>query len=490
MGGGFAMTDRISLAYRPPGPVAARFMTSSADVQLLNGPIGSGKTTACLIKSVMLACRQRPSSRDGKRKFRVCAVRDTYRQLWKTTLASWFKRFPRTHGDFTGSEGAPATHRLQFPLQDGTIVDFQIDFVAIGDQNAEDVLRGYEVTCFYLNEADLLAKEVYTYARGRAGRYPDMEEGGPSWYGVLMDCNAPELDNWLYQDFWSDLPQGIEVFRQPSGLSAQAENIANLPPGYYATQSSGQPEWYITRMLKNMPGYSRAGKPVYPEFNDALHVDGIILPVPGRKLVIGLDAGLTPAAVICQQDAHGVWLILEELASEPGVGAVRFAARLRQLLNERYAGFEVVAWADPAAAYGVDKVEGEASWIDIVARETGIRIRPAPSNALTRRLEAVRLPLSRLIEGKPGLRLSTRCTTLRHGFNSGYRFRKLQVAGDTRYDESPEKNEYSHPHDALQYALSGGGEDAEVMARAKRGDSSKLPRQAEGDYNPYQGVMR
>jgi hypothetical protein len=36
--------------------------------------------------------------------------------------------------------------------------------------------------------------------------------------------------------------------------------------------------------------------------------------------------------------------------------------------------------------------------------------------------------------------------------------RRLKVAGDERYHDEPNKNGFSHVHDALQYALSGGGE--------------------------------
>jgi hypothetical protein len=47
---------------------------------------------------------------------------------------------------------------------------------------------------------------------------------------------------------------------------------------------------------------------------------------------------------------------------------------------------------------------------------------------------------------------------VRKGFNGGYRYRKLQVSGGERYSDEPEKNKYSHPHDALQYLLLGAGE--------------------------------
>jgi hypothetical protein len=494
----------IDLIYRPPGPVAQAFMASRARVQIINGPIGSGKTTAALMKGIRLGQAQRPSTtrtvrfkgRDAPvRQFKLCTVRDTYRQLWGTTIQSWFKRIPRDVGEFNGAVNAPASHHVSFGLSDGSLCEFTHDFVAIGENAVEDVLRGYEPTAFYLNEADLLAKEVYTYARGRAGRFPDMSEGGPTWYGVLLDCNAPEFQSWLYQDIFTLSPDelaeaGIDLFRQPSGLSPLAENVDNLPPDYYANQVRLAPEWYIERMVKNRPGYSRAGRPVYPEFTDQLHVPGVdIQPVRGLRLFIGLDAGMSPAAVFGQQRTNGQWVILDEIASEPGTGAIRFAEALARRLKDRFQGFDldsIVPYADPAAFYGADRKAGERDWTQIVGAKAGLRIRPAPTNKPGPRWEAVRLPLTRLIDGAPGLQLSPRCKVLRLGFNSNYRFRKITGEAE-RYDEQAEKNDASHPHDALQYLLSGGGEDAEIRLRSgeRRRQHAAQQRQAQPAWDPY-----
>lgn len=491
------MAQNLNLDWQPPGPVAAAFMRSIKPVQIINGPIGSGKTTACLIKAVRIAARQMPSTRSGEvvvidgrehrlRKFKVCVVRDTYRQLWKTTLPSWWKRIPRSVGEFTGAENSPATHKVQFALKDNTAVDFHVDFIAIGENSVEDVLRGYEPTVFYLNEADLLAREVYNYARGRAGRYPDMSEGGPSWYGILMDCNAPELSSWLYLDIFRRTPADVDLFRQPGGFDPHAENLPNLPKGYYENQKSGQPEWYIKRMLENVPGYSRAGKPVFPEFNDFVHVAPFDLePIPGLALQLGVDAGMHPGGAIGQRMPNGQWRILDELIGEAGMGASRFGEMLAQRLKERYEGWRTIhAWADPSAAYGVDKKAGESSWIEIVAAAAGIRIDPAPTNSLVPRIEAVRRPLSRMIDGKPGFLLSPRCVVLREGFNSGYHFKKLEGADIERYKEEPDKNDHSHPMDGLQYLLSGGGEDIEIRDRKDRGHQAVSSMRHEHEWDP------
>lgn len=58
-----------------------------------------------------------------------------------------------------------------------------------------------------------------------------------------------------------------------------------------------------------------------------------------------------------------------------------------------------------------------------------------------------------LIDGNPGLLVSPKCKTLRKGFQGGYQYRRLQVSGD-RYTDKPDKNQYSHIHDAMQYVCS------------------------------------
>jgi hypothetical protein len=451
----------INLAWEPPGPVAEAFYASTARIQLINGPVGSGKTTAALMKGVKIARQQRPSRRyrirDPKGEFvpvrhvRMTVVRDTYRQLWRSTIPSWWKRMPQSLGTWTGGLNAPATHRVPMFPGDGTGVDLHVDFAALGDLDVEEFMRGYEPTFWYLNELDLLAQEVMAFALGRAGRYPDAADGGPTWYGVLADCNAPEFESWLYREIFLKTPAeraalGIDLFIQPGGRDPGAENLANLPADYYEPKA-GQAEWYIARMIDNKPGYSRAGKPIYPEFNDRLHVaPGELELVPGLPLGIGIDGGGSPAAVFGQRLPSGRWYIIDELITEHGTGPMRFGDLLAQRLRERFPNApKVQGWADPSTTYGADVKSGEKNWKEIVESRTRIRIDPAPSNAPSVRWEAVRKPLQTLIDGEPAFKLSPRCRVIRAGFNNGYHFRRMQVPGAERFDEQAEKNDYCVP---------------------------------------------
>jgi hypothetical protein len=54
--------------------------------------------------------------------------------------------------------------------------------------------------------------------------------------------------------------------------------------------------------------------------------------------------------------------------------------------------------------------------------------------------------------GRPQLQLHPRCEMLRKGFRGRYQFRRVRIAGSAeRYHDTPDKNEYSDCHDALQY---------------------------------------
>lgn len=454
--------------WKSPGPVATAFMNSMARRQAIQGPIGSGKTRTVFTKLLFLAVAQKPSTLDGVRKFKACVVHQTYRQLWRATIPSWWKTMPQDQGVWTGAKDGPATHKIEFILPDGSRVEFIIDFVAIGDRSAEDVLRGYEPTVVYLNEADLHHPDVYTYARGRAGRYPDMEEGGPTWYGLLMDFNAPEADSWVEEKIINSASENIEYFCQPGGMDAGAENLHNLTPTYYIDEMEDQEDWYIDRMIHSKLGFSRHGKVVWKEYNDRVHcASHDLLPVKGIPLILGADAGGTPAAVIGQKMPNGQMRWLDEVISpdDDFTGPTVFSSALNEMLKDRYEGFKIAsAGADPSAEFGGD--EEDLCWLDMVRSETKLSWRPAQTNALSPRFEAVRRPLKKLIDGRdPALLISPRCKILRKGLANGYRFKKRETGGTVTYSPEPEKNKWSHVCEALQYGVMVASSYSEVMGR-------------------------
>jgi hypothetical protein len=489
------MTFKIE--WTPPGPIAHAFSEATDFVSAIMGPVGSGKTTAALMKIIKVAAVQRPSPVDGVRRCKALVIRDTFVNIKRTILPTWHGWFPTTTGEWVG--GPPAQHKLTFDLGHGPI-ELIVDFMGIGDDTIENLLRSYEMTCFYINEADLLSFDVLSFLMQRAGRYPSKLHGGPTWYGGWLDFNAPEQDHWLHELFIEGVvpggqeqeAKGYKFFRQPGGMEPGAENVKNLPPGYYQRILDSQPEWLARRMVHNLWGYSRDGKPVFPEYNDLIHVSPRpLVPVKGIPIGIGADAGGTPACAFGQWLPGDRWNILAEIATGPGTGATRFGEAILQMCAERFPGFDVrqdfYGWVDPSAAMGGDDEGGDPAWLTKLKRVTGINFKPTATNAPSMRQEAVRRQLTRLVDGRPAFMLDPSCKRLRKGFNSGYHFRKVKVGGATgRYDTKPEKNEFSHLNEAAEYLLLGGGHGiAGIMGREE--ERSRPPQFADSDYDIYGG---
>ena len=75
------------------------FHKSDAFVRTLVGPIGSGKSVACIMEMVKLSLEQTPYN--GIRKTRWAVIRNTYRELLDTTMESFFDWFPKELGDYS-----------------------------------------------------------------------------------------------------------------------------------------------------------------------------------------------------------------------------------------------------------------------------------------------------------------------------------------------------------------------------------------------------
>jgi hypothetical protein len=163
-------------------------------------------------------------------------------------------------------------------------------------------------------------------------------------------------------------------------------------------------------------------------------------------LIIGLDFGLTPACTFNQVDAFGRFLTYDEETAE-GMGILRFIReKLKPKLVARFPGYPIIIIGDPAGAQRSQTDEKSA--FDIVKQE-GLRIVPARTNSLQARIGAVDKLLTRMIDGKPARLVDPRCKVLLAAYRGKYRY-KIKTNGEI--EPQPEKNMWSHPADADQYA--------------------------------------
>lgn len=457
--------------YTPPGPVAEAFLHDPAFVSGIMGPIGSGKTTACIVKALLASARQ-PKDKQGRRRSRGAIIRNTYPELKTTTIKSWHEWVPQDCGRWQ-PEGPP-THFVNGP--DG--LDMEVMFLAL--DRPEDVrkLLSLELTWAYINEAKEVPKAILDGLTGRVGRFPPVRDGGCNGPQILMDTNPPDSDHWWYKLAEEQRPEGFAFHRQPGGRTPDAENLDNLPPGYYARAVAGKhPDW-IKVYVDGEYGFVRDGKPVYPEYADSFHCRPFEL-VEKHGIHVGLDFGLTPAAVIGQRLPSGQWRTRHELVTED-MGVTRFGTELARVLRERFTGWTVTITGDPA---GEGRDHDERTAFDIL-KACGIEAKKASTNDWTPRRDAVAGAMGRVIDGEPGFLVHPDCRVLRKALQGGYCLRRMAVVGQERYKDAPDKNEYSHVAEAQQYMMLGGGEGRRVMGKKDR-SAVRLPAFADSDYDVF-----
>ncbi|MDD4950992.1 MAG: hypothetical protein PHV85_00455 [Desulfovibrionaceae bacterium] len=464
----------------------ALFHRSRVQVRGVMGPVGSGKSTAMCWELHRRGREQAPGP-DGVRRTRFAVVRNTYRELKDTTLKTWLDWFPEeVFGHFRWSD---MQHRIR--MDD---VDMEILFRALDRPSDISKLLSLELTGAWFNEAREIPLSLVMAMHDRLERYPSRREGGCTWAGLIMDTNPPDTDHWWYAlaerdpealarlNIDPEFLLGWDFFRQPGGIierngrfepNPDAENLGHLPQDFYSSKLAGKSRDHIRVYYCGRYGFVQDGRPVYPEFHEEVHVAREDLkPVPGVIIHVGIDFGLTPAALLAQRLPNGRWQWLDEIVTE-NTGAVRFAEMLKAKLA-CYPDFEFEIWGDPAGEQRSQVDERTPFQILAVA---GVKARPAPTNDPTIRREAVAGACARLIAGKPGLLVSPKCHFARKGMAGGYHYRRIQVSGSERYQDRPDKNLYSHVCDAGQYLMVGAGEGRRVIRSGR--DSG--PRQERAD---------
>ena len=432
----------LDIDYTPPLTGKA-FMQSDAQMRTLMGPVGSGKSVTCSFEIVRRATMQEPNEQ-GIRKTRAAVVRETARQLQDTTIKTFLDWFPPgVCGTYMRT-----TKTYFFKVGD---VECEVMFRALDDADDVANLNSLELTFTWFNECKDIHPEIVDAMSKRIGRFPSKKDGGPTWHGMWGDTNPPTMDTWWFyqmehldpKDGVSPNDNGWDVFKQPSGRSTDAENIENLPENYYDTQ--GRSDEYIRTFIDGEYGLSLSGQPIYKYFRPDYHMAHEALrPIVNgvRPIVIGMDLGLTPAAVIGQQDPRGRVLILGEAVSFD-MGIQRFTRTiLKPLIIEKWSGAPIIVVTDPA---GIQRAQtDERSAVDIIKAE-GLRVFPAKTINISARISAVDDFLMRQVDGDSAFLVDPGCSNLKAAMMGGYRYHPKNGTID--------KNKHSHVAEALQYLM-------------------------------------
>jgi len=445
-----------AINYTAP-PTCAAFMRSKSFTRLIAGPVGSGKTTACLFELFRRALEQAPSP-DGYRYTRFAVVRSTLKQLRDTVLKDiqdWLK------------------HVASYKVSESTIYievgDVRSEWLLIPLDNPEDQARllSLQLTGAWMSEAIEMNVDLMSPLAGRCGRYPGATLGGCSWSGIICDTNMPS-EGTPWHKFMSMPPPDAQIFIQPGGMEDNAENLEwltqtpetlKLPVTDEVRRGQGR-KYYERFIRSNSPTWCKryvhaqygddpSGTAVFREsFNRHWHCVNDLTPVSGWPIIVGLDFGRDPCAVICQPDHRGRLLVLEEIIAEDIGLELQLQRAIRPvLMNPRYLGKALYIVGDPAGNQRSTLYE-ETSF-DLIKRN-GLLAYPAPTNDISKRLNAVESWLLGSREGGPAVLIDeSRCPMLVRALSGGYRFGKTR--GGVR-KPTPDKNEYSHVADAFQYA--------------------------------------
>lgn len=437
----------------------------------IRGPVGSGKSSGAIWHCFLNSLLQLPQQ-DGVRRSRYAVTRASYPQLKSTVIKSW-QSWYKNQVDVVYD--MPIRGRMFFPHPDGqTNVDLELVFIALDRDEDVQKLQSLELTGAHMNEAAEQPRAIYQMLKSRVSRYPDVKDGTPPVRPfILLDYNSVPTDHWLYSLAEEEKPMKHSFYAQPSALlrsddpdceirdsegngyviNPDADNLENLTEDYYIDQVLGAESEWVNVMIMNNYGEVRTGRPVYGrDYIDLVHYSPrLIDPVPGNRLIIGVDLGLTPAAAFTQL-IEGNLLVYREIVEEDCSLHRFFHDILMPTLVTEYPRFNYELIVDPAATA---RSQSDArSAVDIM-KEVGLHFDLAKTNDQMKRKEAI----VHFLRKQGGLQIGPNVPVIRKGFLSEFKYPKrrsgfLNVRNTNVevYKEKWEKNIYSHVHEALMYS--------------------------------------
>jgi hypothetical protein len=424
------------------------FFYSEKFISLAVGPVGSTKTTAGIMKILHHAALMAPC-KDGIRRSRAIWVRNTREQLRDTSIPDFLKWVP------DGIMGTFLKTEYKFVIKVGDI-ECEVLFRGLDDANDVRRLLSLQASFFVFDEFREIHPDIYNAAQGRIGRYPDKmmngvgcqtDDGDPNMHLWGM-TNPPDMDTF-WETLLTEPPDNVHVTIQPSGLSPEADWTKFLPDDYYDNLAHGKTEDWVDVYIHAEFGKSLSGQPVFKSFDRSVHASSEELTpmYSDDPLLIGVDAGLTPAAVIGQVAYDGRLVVYDSLISD-GMGALRFVReRLKPLLANKFPGRSTLVIIDPAA---FQRAQTDERTVADIYKAEGFLIKPAKTNSVAARIAAVEKYLTRVVDGKYSFVVdSNSANSLVQALAGKYRY-KINTKGAR--DEKPEKSHpWSDVADAFQY---------------------------------------
>jgi len=435
-----------------PGPTVAAFIRSMADIAIIMGSRGEGKTTGGIYR---LLYKAEQESRE-KWPLKVAVVRDTYENVKRTVIESLRLERKVRNLPVTGIDGLePRIVNIA-----GRVEMHMFGMDTMPDANK---FQGMGIGGLWIEEpapaADLTSGvPVEVLAIGMTSLRQ------PGWKPfVQITMNPPDEDHWSIKIMDTIRELGLES-EHPISVQlltiVPGENDQNLPIGYRERNrqillSIGR-EDLVHRLVEGKIGSVQLGYAVTPDYNRNIHLARGPLPwLPGGQPLRFWDFGLHPAAIIAQQTPSGFLRIFAAFQGE-NVGLEQLLDNqvipwlVRRKLNPKRDG----KWRDigDPAGFTPDQTNSERSNVTTLYDVLQATLEPAPKDWSARR-DACRGALTKLVGGVPLIQIDPSQDTkpLRRALEGGWHY-KRNASG--KISEKPMKDIHSHPGDAFGYGVS------------------------------------
>lgn len=482
-----------------PGPSITEFHLSHAQIRVLVGGRGSGKTTGIAVETLGHAWRNAGS--------RIYILRKTEQSNRDTTLETFEQVFGQSGSAYTDT-GVSLFKKIEggriFRLPTAKAVEKYNEFMHSRPNKAAMVrwletegnkwcaflqfsgvptsthrasrFRGFECSLLILVEADQFDRaDVDMAVACLRWRSPDPdvcdEKGYVREMGMVLDTNPPGTRHWLAQ--WEKEAEDTKDENIKFWHLKTEENEQNLPPGYVdrlKRQYAKNPAMY-RRMVLGEYADAFDGKPVLWAFEQA-HIYRN-LPFPkGAYLVRGWDFGTTQAVVWSAywmeefpdpKDPDGKrklnvefwWDLAEYFATQSDVEiqcrkVIEITGKQFPFADDRNVCAGILDYCDPAGSAQKDTGRSITVLNSFGFYPGFIRVGLPESIALYNRLLEKRSPDGRFV-----YRIDQdACPMLTEASSGGYRYPTVDEPGygSDLPLKGPDGGEYDHIADASRYA--------------------------------------
>jgi predicted phage terminase large subunit-like protein len=205
-------------SYEPQGAQLRAFSASNAFLRALIGPIYGGRKSCCINDIVRRATIRRWAKQTRWRWVVVAPIRRELERFVIPTIKNWLE---------VGEYDDKGRHfALHYRLEDGVQRLIEIDFLGMDDAQDRKRFGVATATGVWLDDARNLSESVLEDAMRIAGTYPTPLAGGAMWSGVICSSRMPPPGHWLVRR--PEDPGDLQLFRQPGGRTAEAENLPAL----------------------------------------------------------------------------------------------------------------------------------------------------------------------------------------------------------------------------------------------------------------------